>query len=176
MDALRFAEAAARLYLSTVLEPHFLPGQFALTSAQYIRDCSTALCADDGFNFHPGMLPDWQRESITKILEPLVAPGDSTTLESVYSEQCHDNEQLQRKAGKIRLVTISTKARPEYTTLKDSAAAAGLTLEMVGASATYARSGTKLELLSEYLEGVPEDDYVIYVGTPPSSYAIPMPH
>jgi hypothetical protein len=166
MDATRFGEAAARLYLSTVLEPNFIPGLFALTSAQYIRDCSTANCDGDGWNFHPSALPDWQRESIVKQLKPLLAgeDGELGSVESVYSEQCQDKQQL-AKGGEIRLVTVSTKSRPEYTTLRDSAEASGLTLEMLGTSTTYGKSGTKLELLSEYLAEVPEEDFVIYVGT-----------
>jgi hypothetical protein len=165
MDASRFAEAAARLYLSTVLEPNFIPGRFAVTSAQFIRDCSMSNCDGDGWNFDPSALSDWQKETLTKQLSSLLAPeGEEVkSLDSVYSEQCHERQKI-GKGGKIRLVTVSTKSRPEYTTLSDSASAAGLTLEMVGSSTTYGRSGTKLELLSEYLADVPEEDFVIYVG------------
>lgn len=164
MDASRFAEAAARLYLSTVLEPNFIPGRFAVTSAQFIRDCSMSNCDGDGWNFDPSALSDWQKETLTKQLSSLLAPeGEEVkSLDSVYSEQCHERQKI-GKGGKIRLVTVSTKSRPEYTTLSDSASAAGLTLEMVGSSTTYGRSGTKLELLSEYLADVPEEDFVIYV-------------
>lgn len=162
MAVSRFNEAAARFYLASTVEPGFLPAQFLMGSAQFLRDCAIQGCSNDGFNFLPDKLSQWQKESITKIVRGSFGVDDASSPDDLYAGQC---KAAQTEDSKLHVVTVAANGQGEQVqTLKDSATAHGISIDVLGAGVNYVNSGTRLLLLSEYLTDMPEDDIVMFVG------------
>ena len=59
---------------------------------------------------------------------------------------------------------MATAARSELDRLKLAAATAGLQLDVLGMGQPWEGLGSKITFLTKYLEGVPCDDYLLFLG------------
>jgi len=168
MAVSRFNEAAARFYLSNTLEPGFLPAKILMSSAQFLRDCSIQACDNDGFNFLPEKLTQWQKESITKIVQSSFQAQANDAVsqeEDIYANQKGCKEKPKKDDdNKLHVVAIARNGREEQVKLlKTSTAVHGINVDILGAGMNYVNSGTRFLLLSEYLTDMVGDDIVMFL-------------
>ena len=65
----------------------------------------------------------------------------------------------------LRIVAVATSERDELTRLRQSAEALGFNLDVLGLDQTWEGLGSKITFLNDYLEDIPCDDIVLFLGT-----------
>lgn len=165
----RFSEARARLWYAAHMEPTFFPVQLTLANAILEEQCHLAKCPHDGFNYNDiSKVPETLRAEIDMRLSTvygkqyLEAPSDS-----IYADRCaNGGERLPHGNGKLHLVTVATRERPELADLRVAAAELGLELVVLGMGGDFYGHGVKMDYVSKYIAsdiGPSDDDFLMYI-------------
>merc|ERR1719353_2424378 len=165
----RFDEARARLWYATHMEPNFFPAQLILANSILEQQCAKFKCPNDGFNLNDiSKVPAELRAEIDMRLalvygkEYVEAPSAD-----IYADRCaNGGERLARGGGKLHLVTVATRERPELVDLRIAASELGLELVVLGIGGDFYGHGVKMDYVIKYLNsdrGPADEDFLMYI-------------